>query len=257
MNLVSGRPADGAYALYTTLQADKAALLPDAIPFTTGVVVPFALEAAVCALSVSVPGPSMPGVFTPALSLPYPSLHPSPINKTVVVYGGSSSVGSMTTQLASAAGIRVLSICSAVNFPLAKAAGAAAVFDYHEVGFVERIVGEIRTSGQEFVGVVDAVSTEETYENGLKILNALGGGHLACVHPPPGEVPGSVKAGMIFAVNDVAAPVWRDYVAAALEQGKLKCLPPPIIVGKGLDKINEALKRCEEGVSGRKLVVEL
>ncbi len=107
VNLVSGRPEDGAYALYTVVQANKAAILPDEIPFTTVVVVPFALEAAACALSVKVPGPAMPGVTTPALGLPYPSLDPKPLGKTLVVYGGSSSVGSMTTQLARAAGIRV------------------------------------------------------------------------------------------------------------------------------------------------------
>ncbi|OAQ99716.1 hypothetical protein LLEC1_02725 [Akanthomyces lecanii] len=257
VNLVSGRPEDGAYALYTVVQANKTAILPAEIPFTAGVVVPFALEAAVCALSVKVPGPAMPGVSTPALGLPYPSLDPRPLGKTLVVYGGSSSVGSMTTQLASAAGIRVIAICSERNFSLAQTAGAAAVFDYNDPSFVEEIIAEVRASGQEFVGVFDAISSPETYENGLKILNALGGGHLACVHPPPTGVPGSVKAGMIFAVNDVATPVWQEYVTTALQQGKLACLPPPIIVGKGLDKINEALERCVAGVSGGKLVVEL
>lgn len=257
VNLVSGRPEDGAYALYTVVQADKAAILPDEIPFTSGVVVPFALEAAVCVLSVKVPGPSMPGVFTPALALPYPSFDPKPLGKTLVVYGGSSSVGSMTTQLATAAGIRVVAICSKRNFPLAKSAGAAAVFDYRDASFVGKVIDEIRASGQELVGVFDAISTPETYTHGLDILNAFGGGHLACVHPPPAEVPGSVKVGMIFAVSDVATPVWREYATAALQRGKLKCLPSPIIVGKGLDKINEALKRCEAGVSAAKLVVEL
>lgn len=239
------------------MQADKAAILPDEIPFTTGVVVPFALEAAVCVLSVQVPGPSMPGVLTPALGLPYPSLDPKPLGKTLVVYGGSSSVGSMTTQLATAAGIRVIAICSERNFGLPKSAGAAAVFDYKDASFVDKIIDEIRTSGQEFIGVFDAISTPETYENGLKILDALGGGHLACVHPPPAEVPANVHAGMIFAVNDVATPVWKNYVTEALKLGKLKALPAPIIVGKGLDKINEALERYETGVSAGKLVVEL
>lgn len=53
-----------------------------------------------------------------------------------------------------------------------------------------------------------------SYENGLKILDVFGGGHLACVHPPPArQVPDNVKARVIFAVNDVATPVWQDYVA--------------------------------------------
>jgi NADPH:quinone reductase-like Zn-dependent oxidoreductase len=203
-------------------------------------------------------------VPTPALGLPYPSLGtnpttPSTNKKTLIVYGGSSSVGSMTTQLATAAGIRVLAIASARNFDLCRACGAAAVFDYHDASFVDDVIAAVTaTEGHEFVGIFDAVSTPETYANGLAMLARLGGGHLACVHPPPTEnVPDNVQAGMIFAVDEVATPVWRDYVTPALEAGKLKCLPPPLVVGNGLEFVQEALKRCEAGVSATKLVVEL
>ena len=109
INLISGRPQDGAYALYTVVPATKAAILPDSISFIDGVVVPFALEAAVCALSLKIPGIALPGVSTPALGLPYPSLEDaSPLGKTLVVYGGSSSAGSMVVQLATSAGIHVI-----------------------------------------------------------------------------------------------------------------------------------------------------
>jgi hypothetical protein len=77
------------------------------------------------------------------------------------------------------------------------------------------------------------------------------------VHPPPPEVPANVKAGMIFAVNDVATPVYKNYVTPALQAGKLRCLPPPTVVGKGLEHINEALKKSKAGVSATKLVVTL
>ncbi|RDL32340.1 Uncharacterized protein BP5553_08796 [Venustampulla echinocandica] len=261
INLASGRPQDGAFALYTVIPVDKAAILPDAISFTDGVVVPFALEAAVCVLSLKEPGVAMPGVATPALNLPYPSLeHPVPsLGKTLVVYGGSSSVGSMTTQLATAAGIHVISIAGAHNLDFSKSCGAAEVFDHKNPLIVDLVVKEVSKSGNEFIGIFDAISTPETYAHDLAILAALGGGHLACVHPPPPatDVPANVKAGMIFAINDVAAPVWRDYVTPALQAGKLKCLPPPSIVGNGLEHIQEALKRSKAGVSATKLVVGL
>jgi NADPH:quinone reductase-like Zn-dependent oxidoreductase len=260
INLVSGRPQDGAFALYTVVPADKAAILPANIPFTEGVVVPFALEAAVCALSVTQPGTALPNVPTPALGLPYPSLEPTPSKKTLIVYGGSSSVGSMTTQLATAAGVRVIAIASARNFDLCRRCGAAEVFDYHDAAFVEKVIEAATSSkqaGHEFVGIFDAVGTPETYANDLVMLARLGGGHLACVHPPPEDVPENVEAGMIFGVDDVAKPVWRDYVTPALRAGKLKCLPAPLVVGKGLEHIQEALKRCEAGVSATKLVVEV
>lgn len=40
INLVTGKPQDGAFALYTAVPTDKAAILPDSIPFTQGVVAP-------------------------------------------------------------------------------------------------------------------------------------------------------------------------------------------------------------------------
>lgn len=238
------------------MPADKAAILPDSISFTDGVVVPFALEAAVCCLSVTEPGIALPGVSTPTLGLPYPSLEPVSSGKTIIVYGGSSSVGSMTTQLATAAGIKVISITSARNTEFSKGCGAAEVFDYKDASFVEQVI-EATARSPGFVGIIDAVCSPETYAHDLAILEKLGGGHLACVHPPPTSFPDNVTAGMIFAVNDAATPVWKDFVTPALAAGKLKCLPPPLIVGKGLEYIQEALKKCEAGVSATKLVVEL
>jgi NADPH:quinone reductase-like Zn-dependent oxidoreductase len=198
----------------------------------------------------------MPNVLTPALSLPYPSLEPpTSTGKTLVVWGGSSSVGSMATQIATAAGIKVIAVSGAQNLGFSKRCGAAEVFDHKDASVVEKIVAAIGTS--EFAGIFDAVSIPETYTPALAILAKLGGGHLACVHPPPAEVPENVKAGMIFAVNDIATPIWRDYVTPALEAGKIQCLPSPEIVGKGLEHINEALKKSKAGVSATKLVVEL
>jgi NADPH:quinone reductase-like Zn-dependent oxidoreductase len=259
INLVSGRPQDGAFALFTVIPADKTAILPDNISFTDGVVVPFALEAAVCALSLKEPGVAMPGVFTPALGLPYPSLEsPAPSSgKTLVVYGGSSSVGSMATQLATAAGIHVISIAGAHNFDFSKRCGAAHVFDHKDPLVADKVIKAVGKSGKAFIGIFDAIASAETYAHDLAILAKLGGGHLACVHPPPDNVPANVKAGMIFAVNDIATPVWKEYVTPALQAGKLQCLPPPSVVGKGLERIQEALKKFKAGVSATKLVVEL
>ena len=260
INLVTGRPSDGAYALYTVVPANKAAILPDHISFTDGVVVPFAIEAAVCALCVKEPGPCMAGVSTPALGLPYPTLQaPAPsAGKTIVMYGASSSAGSMTTQIAAAAGINVIAIAGAHNHDLVKRCGAAQVFDHKGSSVVENVIDGVMASQSEFVGIFDAISTPETYARDLAILEKLGGGHLACVHPPPTDnVPSNVKTGMIFAVNDVATPVYQNFVTPALQSGKLKCLPPPTIVGKGLEHVNDALKKCKAGVSATKLVVEL
>lgn len=201
----------------------------------------------------------MPGVSTPALNLPYPTLQtPAPsAGKTLVVYGASSSVGSMTTQIAAATGITVIAIAGAHNHELVKSCGAAQVFDHKDASVVEKVIAAAKAS-PDFVGIFDAISTPETYMRDIAILEALGGGHLACVHPPPTDnVPSNVQRGMIFAVNDVATPVFKDFVTPALQSGKLKCLPPPTVIGKGLEYVNEGLRRSKAGISATKLVVEL
>ena len=202
----------------------------------------------------------MSGVFTSALALPYPTLQTpaQSAGKTLVVYGASSSVGSMTTQIAAATGITVIAIAGAHNHELVQRCGAAQVFDHKDPSVVDKVVEAAQASQSEFVGVFDAISIPETYARDLDILEKLGGGHLACVHPPPADnVPANVKVGMIFAVNDVATPNYRDFVTPALQSGKLKSLPPPTVVGKGLEHVNDALKKSKAGVSGTKLVVEL
>lgn len=259
ISFVSGRPQDGAFALYTAILADKAAILPDTISFKDGVVLPMAIEAVVTALSLKVPGEALPGVPTPAPGLPFPSLDNSvsSANKTLVVYGGSSSVGLTAIQLATAAGIHVIAITSARNSGLSKDAGAAEVFDYKDTSLVERVVEAVKATNNGFTGILDAISTDETFPHDLAILEKLGGGHLACSHPPPKELPANVKGGMFFGVNDIATPVWNDFVTPALASGKLQCLPKPTVVGKGLEFVDEALQKLKAGVSATKLVVEL
>lgn len=265
--LWSGRPQDGAFQLYTVLSVNKAARLPLSIPFTDGVVLPLALETAMCALHFDRRNPLpefLPGVFTPALALPYPSLKdavkPS-AGKTIVVYGGSSSVGSVTTQLAAASGLHVITIVGAKNFALSEESGAAECIDHRDTSLVDRIVEAVRNSGGEFVGIVDAISIPDTIKTDLKILQRLGGGHLALTHPHMGEevVPDNVEIGMMWpgGINEITDPMWRTYAGAALNFGKIKCLPPPTVIGKGLEYIQEALSFSKQGVSGTKLVVEL
>lgn len=255
---MSGRPQDGAFALFTVVLIDKAALLPNRISFTDGAVIPFALEAAICTLSLKTPGTALPGVSTPALGLPYPAAGSvAPLDKVLVIYGGSSSVGSMTIQIAKAIGIHVIAIAGNQNVEICKQCGATEVFDRNDSSIVDKIVEAVAESGNEFIGIFDAIGTPTTYEHDLAILARLGGGYLACTHPPPSDTPSGVEAGMIFGVNDIATPVWNDYVTTALETGQLQCLPPPTIVGNGLESIQEALRMSKEGISATKLVVKL
>lgn len=154
-------------------------------------------------------------------------------------------------------GLQVIAVAGAHNADLCKRCGASEVFDHKDLAVVNKVIEAIAASGNKLAGIVDPISSADSYANDLAILALLGGGEIAGSHPPPVEVPANVKAGMFYATSDIANPLWEDYVTPALQAGKLKCLPPPTVVGKGLEFIQLALKKSAAGVSGTKLVVEM
>lgn len=63
------------------------------------------------------------------LSLGLPSASPEPKQETVLIWGGSTSVGSNAIQLAAAAGYEVITTASPHRFEYVKGLGAAQAFD--------------------------------------------------------------------------------------------------------------------------------
>ncbi|KAJ9662189.1 hypothetical protein H2198_001540 [Neophaeococcomyces mojaviensis] len=59
--------------------------------------------------------------------------------QSVLIWGGSSSVGQFAIQLASLHSLNVITTCSPRNFDLVKSLGAANAFDYNSTEVVERI----------------------------------------------------------------------------------------------------------------------
>ncbi|KAL2018158.1 hypothetical protein VTK56DRAFT_1234 [Thermocarpiscus australiensis] len=57
--------------------------------------------------------------------------------------------------------------------------------------------------------------------------------------------------------NNVVVKVYRDFLPRALETKQFVPAPEPLVVGKGLDKIQEAFETHAKGVSARKVVVSL
>lgn len=51
--------------------------------------------------------------------------------------------------------------------------------------------------------------------------------------------------------------VFRDYLGKALAGGKYLAMPEPMIIGKGLEIVQEAFEVQKKGVSAKKVVVEL
>lgn len=60
-----------------------------------------------------------------------------------------------------------------------------------------------------------------------------------------------------FVKSEVGSSIWRDFLPKALEVGKIVPKPDPVLVGKGLESIQEGVDRLKQPISAQKLVVAL
>ncbi len=141
-------------------------------------------NAAVLPLSIS---NGAAGLFH-ILKLPLPSLDPKPVEKKILIWGGSSSCGSTAIQLAVAAGLTVVTTASAKNHEYVKSLGASYAFDHKDPKVVEKIL-EILKPGDL---VLDSIGLGTDVVCG-EILGKIGGGILPTVRWPVGPYPENVK----------------------------------------------------------------
>lgn len=57
--------------------------------------------------------------------------------------------------------------------------------------------------------------------------------------------------------NEVGTAIYRDFLPAALADGRYLAAPKPMVVGKSLDDIQAAMDLQRGGVSAAKVVVTL
>jgi Zn-dependent alcohol dehydrogenase len=217
--------------------------------FASGSVLPLAISTAAACLFKK-----------EALALPLPSSNPKATGKSVLVWGGSSSVGAVAIQLAVGAGVKVVSVASKHNLKKLKGLGATAAFDYKDPKVAHDIIAALE--GTEFMGVCDAIGTPDAVAAWAPVYEKLGGRY-GSVLPDADCLPKGIEGTSIYApcvaladkyIGDV---VWAQWVPEALEKGTLKAVPQPLVVGKGLDAVAEGYKKQKEGVSFRKVVIEL
>lgn len=159
---VSGEARQGAFQLYTVAKVETVAKLPDSIPFSEGCVLPVAFGTAITGLCAP-PGQGF--------NLPAPSLEPEPSEKTIVIWGASSSTGLLFLQIARAAGVKTIAVASAGNHELCMSHGAATAVDYREASAVSDVVDAVKNVGEHFVGLIDCVSSaDDSLPNCLSVL---------------------------------------------------------------------------------------
>ena len=113
------------------------------------------------------------------LELPSPFDARSGPQRSILIWGGASSVGQYAIQFAKFGGLRVITTASPKNFDLVKGLGADEVFDYRD----ERVIENIRAAtGNALDIAVDTISEGTTPE---QVTGAIGnrGGRVAIILP--------------------------------------------------------------------------
>lgn len=133
------------------------------------------------------------------LSLDRPQIgRTAPNGKVLLVWGGSSSLGSCAIQQALAAGYEVAAVAGKHNFAYCQGLGAQHVFDHKEDNVVEQVVQAL--GGKNFAGAFCAIFAEGVVGKCARIANELGGNRFVSVIYPPGlpvpdEIPEGVRIG--------------------------------------------------------------
>ena len=253
-----------------------AAPIPDALSYERASVLPLGLSTAAC------------GLFQKdLLALDHPTHTPVSNGKTLLVWGGSTSVGSNAIQLAVAAGYEVIATASPRNFDYVRGLGASDVFDYNAKTIVRDIIhafeGKV-LAGALAVGPTSASACVDIVRacNGNKFV-AMATYPISFAHETGPEFlriatrvrkflwfsasmwfktkVGNIRTRFIFGSslinNEVSTVVYEDFLPRALASKQFIAAPPARVVGHGLASIQAALELQKSGVSAQKLVVTL
>ncbi|OAL39229.1 hypothetical protein AYO20_01547 [Fonsecaea nubica] len=248
LGFITGKSEGWGFQTYTIIPAHAAAAIPQSLSYEDAAVIPMAFSTAVG------------GLYQDGfLGLRLPQNSHEKTDQTLLVWSGSSSVGSAVIQLAAASGVNVIATASPRNFEYCKSIGATEVFDHADENIVEKLAARLEQSS--LVGAFDAFGAEDSTRKVAGILSRIGGGLIATAGQPPAELPEGVTAKQMLAGlvpdTDVGKALWKDFLPAALASGQYKPAPRANVIGEGLDSIQSGIDRLKQGVSASKIVVKL
>lgn len=248
--IVTGEVRETAFQAYTILQSRMASEIPEGLPYVNAAVLP-------CGLSTSA---SAFFQEAPFLHMQYPT-EPAqkPTGKTVLIWGGSSSVGSNGIQLAVAAGYEVVSTASPKNFQYVKKLGASQVVDYNNATAVDDVLSACK--GKIMAGALDCIGGSATVSC-MAIMQKLDGNRTVVTVKPASNEPSEgvtvqFVEGSALKDNAVGPAIYGEFLLKAWKSGSFKPAPEPLIVGKGLEKVQDGIDLMQKGMSARKVVVSL
>ncbi len=266
--------AEGAFQTYTVVLAHMAAPIPSTMPYENAAVLPLGLSTAAC------------GLFQKDhLALQYPSASPKSTGQTLLVWGGSTSVGSNAIQLAVAAGYEVITTASPRNFDYVRKLGASQVFDYNSKTVVKDVISALNgktlagalaigqgssevcvdivgaCKGRKFVSLASSSVSIESFplrrQLPLLILRFVSSNVSLQVRCRAKSVKTKFIFGSTLMDNEVSKLIYEDFLPSALAEGRYAAVPEPSVVGAGLNSLQAALDVQRKGVSARKVVVSL
>lgn len=276
---ISGNPAEGAFQKYTVVREHMASPLPYNISFQQACVIPLTLCTAAYGL-----------FHHDFLALDMPTVPPrkNENNRVVIITGGASSVGANAIQLAAQAGYDVVSTSSPKNFDMVKKLGAQYVFDYNSKTLAQDLAAAVQ--GRQLAGAyaigdgaVEVCTTVLSHHPNVtkKFIAMAGGSPLgdqlqtamgktiliitllwkilkqAIVSRITGVKVQFIDLKEACDVGGHVSRIYKEFLPQALAQGQFVPAPDPVVVGTGLDKIQEAMDIQMKGVSAQKIVVSL
>ncbi|KAF3393055.1 Zinc-binding alcohol dehydrogenase domain-containing protein cipB [Talaromyces pinophilus] len=245
-SLLTKKTTNSAFQQYATCLEVLVCHIPDSVPLVNAAVLPLAVDTA------------STGLFS-ILKLPLPVGDPKSTGRKILIWGGSSSVGSCAIQLAIAAGLEVATTASSKNHEYVKSLGARHVFDYNDPEVINNITAVLQPGDL----IYDCIGGDEVRTTCTEILRKIGGGTLPTVRWFAPTETGNVKVefvnGLLPGLVDtsIGKAVWGNYITKALELGKFQAKPDPYVIEGGLEKIQDGIDILKKGVSAQKIVVEI
>jgi hypothetical protein len=239
---VFGFSANNGFQDYVTLEDKLAAKIPEGMAYR---------DAVVLGLCTATSAMFLFGEHY--LHLDYPKLGAPRKGESVLIWGGSSAVGSNAIQLAAAAGYDVIATCSRKNFNYVKGLGAAHVFDYKDANITKELAAELNKGA--CGGIFMAAGLDDGNNATCKVAAAskhrgigfASSNFIANL----GDTPDAVSVKQPSAENfkpfplcwfETTAATFEGYMAEALASGAYLTAPPPLVVNSdGLEGIQEAV----------------
>lgn len=264
-----------AFQNYTVSLVQMTSPIPDTMSYEEAAVMPLGLSTAACALFQT---------DQLALQSPSPKGGVSATGKTVLIWGGSTSVGVNAIQLAVAAGYEVTTTCSPANFAFVESLGASQVFDYSSPTVVPDIIAAFKHKptagavsigqgaaeacmdilhvchGKKFIAMVSYPTPPMPYKYLVLVRTVWFFGSWMAVNWFKGRTRGigsKFVVGSTLVENGVGSMIYEEFLPGALGEGRYRAVPKPEVVGKGLECVQTGFDVQRKGVSAKKVVVSL